>query len=108
MSSFDFNEMHKIQLELHDKYKNIWSPLSPEIGKDMLLYMMIEAGEVADILKKEGNKKVMEDKETRAHFIEEMTDVMMYFNDIMLCYGITPKEFEEIYREKHKRNMNRW
>ena len=33
---------------------------------------------------------------------------MMYFNDLMLCYGVTPNELEQIYREKHERNMSRW
>ncbi|MDY5911927.1 MAG: hypothetical protein SPJ62_07990 [Inconstantimicrobium porci] len=39
----------------------------------------------------------MEDDEVRKHFIEEMCDVMMYFNDVMLCYDIKPKEFIDIY-----------
>lgn len=108
MDNFGFSEMQKIQLELHDKYKHWWEPLSPKIGKDMMLYMMIETGEAADILKKNGSDNVMEDNETRAHFVEELVDVMMYFNDIMLCYGITSQEFEEAYREKHKRNLSRW
>ena len=25
-----------------------------------------------------------------------------------MCYGITPEEFEAIYRAKHERNMTRW
>ena len=33
---------------------------------------------------------------------------MMYFNDILLCYDISPEEFEQIYRAKHSRNMTRW
>ena len=33
---------------------------------------------------------------------------MMYFNDVLLCYGITPEELEKVYREKHERNMERW
>ena len=33
---------------------------------------------------------------------------MMYFNDVMLCYDITPEELEEVYQEKHRRNMERW
>ena len=41
-------------------------------------------------------------------FIEEMADVLMYFNDVMLCYGITEEELKEAYTEKFKRNMTRW
>lgn len=69
---------------------------------------MIEAGEVADIIKKKGDAKIMEDDEVRNHFIEEMCDVMMYFNDVMLCYDIKPKELIDIYRKKHNTNMKRW
>nr|MBR4282043.1 hypothetical protein [Clostridia bacterium] len=44
----------------------------------------------------------------RNEFVEEMADVLMYFNDVLLCYGITPAGFEKIYRVKHERNLKRW
>ena len=72
------------------------------------MWMMIEAGEAADIIKKLGDQAILENPETRRHFIEEMCDVMMYFNDTLLCYAITPEEVEEAYKEKHKKNMSRW
>lgn len=108
MENFGFEEMQSIQKELQEKYKDKWRPLSPEIGKDQLLWLMIELGEVADILKKSGGQKVMEDQEIRTHFIEELCDVMMYFNDVMLCYDISIDELKEVYLRKHKRNMERW
>ena len=70
--------------------------------------MMIEAGEVADIIKKKGDDAILNDPETRHHFTEEVCDVLMYLNDVLLCYGITPNEVENVYLEKHKRNMSRW
>lgn len=70
--------------------------------------MMIEAGEVADIIKKQGDDRIMNDPDVREHFIEEMCDTLMYFNDVMLCYGITPEELKKVYLDKHKKNMNRW
>ena len=108
MENFGFAEMQAIQRELQEKYKDIWSPISPETGKDKLLWLMIELGEVADVIKKKGNGKIMEDNEVRAHFIEEMCDVLMYFNDVMLCYDISIDELKQTYLEKHKRNMERW
>lgn len=108
MENFSFEEMQSIQKELQEKYKNKWRPLSPKIGKDQLLWLMIELGEVADVLKKSGSDKVMEDKEVRTHFIEELCDVMMYFNDVMLCYDISIEELKEVYLRKHKKNMERW
>lgn len=50
----------------------------------------------------------MDVPEVREHFIEELCDVMMYFNDVMLCYGIAPEELERVYLEKHRRNLERW
>ena len=50
----------------------------------------------------------MNDPETRRHFIEEIADVVMYLNDVFLCYGITAEEYAEIYRDKFERNMTRW
>lgn len=108
MSSFGFEEMRAIQEELQEKYFDKWGGLAPKKGRDFLLWMMIEAGEAADLIKKLGDGKIMEDPETRSRFIEEMCDVMMYFNDVLLCYSITPAEVEEIYKAKHQRNMGRW
>ncbi len=108
MSKFGFEEMQAIQRELQEKYLDIWGGLSPEKGRSSLLWMMIEAGEAADVIKKQGDREIMETEETRHHFIEELCDVMMYFNDVMLCYSITPEELVSIYQEKHRRNMHRW
>lgn len=107
MNDLSFCEMQEIQKELQEKYKDKWGGLGPEKAKDKFLWMMIEAGEAADVIKKNGGG-IVRDKEVRKHFIEEMCDVMIYFNDILICYDITPEELAEVYREKHKRNMQRW
>lgn len=108
MENFVFAEMQAIQKELQEKYKNIWEPLSPEAGKNKLLWMLAEAGEVAEVIKKRGDRAIMEDEAVRAHFVEELCDVMMYFNDVMLCYSISPEELAAVYRKKHEKNMARW
>ncbi len=108
MSEFTLNKMQKMQIELQDKYKDKWGGLYPEKGREMLLWMIGEAGEVADVIKQNGDKKIINDESIRQHFIEEMCDVMMYFNDVMLCYNITADELKQIYIEKHNKNMRRW
>ena len=108
MENFGLNEMQAIQRELQEKYKNKWSPICPATGRDKLLWMMIEAGEVADIIKKRGDRAIMEDAEVRHDFVEEICDVFMYLNDVMLCYGVTPEELQKVYLAKHQRNMTRW
>ena len=105
---FSLNRMHEIQTELQARYFDKWGGLSPERSVRTLLWMMGEAGEVADIIKKKGENSIMNDPEIRHDFVEEMCDVLMYFNDLMLCYDITPEELEAVYEAKHRRNMKRW
>ena len=108
MSQLNFEIMHEMQAELQEKYRGKWPVITPAIAREKLLWMMIEAGEMADIIKKKGDDKILEPGEVRDHFIEEMCDTLMYFNDVMRCYGISPEEFEKVYYEKHQRNMGRW
>ncbi len=108
MPDLNFQKMQEIQKELQEKYKDKWTPIEPANGGNKLLYMFIEAGEMADIIKKQGSNSIMEDSGIRHHFIEEMCDTLMYLNDIMLCYSISPEELGQVYLEKHERNMRRW
>lgn len=108
MSDFGFKEMQAMQMELQEKYIDKWGGLSPKKGRDKLLWMIIEAGEVADIIKKDGDKKIVNDEDVRNHFIEEICDVFMYMNDIMLCYSISSEELERAYKDKFQKNMKRW
>ena len=108
MNDITITEMQSMQRALQEKYIDKWGGLSPSIAREKLLWMMIEAGEMADIIKKQGDEAIMTDPEAHRHFIEEACDVLMYLNDVMLCYGITPEELEEVYEAKHRRNMKRW
>ena len=97
-----------MQQELQEKYRDKWGGLYPEKFHTMMLYLFAEAGEAIDVVKKNGHDAIMKDPAVRTHFTEEMADLLMYFNDVLLCYGITQEEFEQTYRKKHERNMNRW
>ena len=108
MEDIGFMEMQKLQRELQEKYKDKWEAISPETAKNKLLWLMIELGEAADIIKKDGNSAIMEKEDVRKHFIEEMSDALMYFNDILLCYDISVDELKQIYLDKHNKNMDRW
>ena len=105
MRAFILEEYQKMYQE---KYKEKWTPMEPQYAKDKLLYMFIEAGEMADIIKKQGDESIMQDIQVREHFIEEICDTLMYLNDVMLCYGISPEELEEVYLKIHEKNMKRW
>ena len=100
--------MQEMQRSLQEKYKDKWEPICPEIGQNKLLWMVGEIGEVIDIVKKNGGRTASEDENIRPNLIEEMADVLMYFNDVMLCYGISEEELKEAYIKKFERNMKRW
>ena len=108
MEHFEINEMLEMQKALQEKYKDIWKPICPERGKDQLLWMIGEIGEVIDILKKHGGENACQDSELREHLIEEMADVLMYYNDILLCYGISEEELKKSYISKYEKNMKGW
>ena len=108
MSNFTINEMQEMQRQLQEKYRDIWEPIGPETGKNKLLWMVGEVGEVVDIVKKNGGTKASVDENLRKQLIEEMADVLMYYNDVMLCYGISSDELKEAYVSKFEKNMKRW
>ncbi len=108
MQQFTMSEMQEMQKALQEKYKHKWEPICPEIGKNKLLWMIGEIGEVIDIVKKNGGEVACTDENIRHDLVEEMADVLMYFNDVMLCYGITEEEMKQAYTKKFERNMTRW
>ncbi len=108
MEGFDINEMLDMQRTLQERYKDKWEGISPEVGKNKLLWMIGEIGEVIDIVKKHGGQAACAEDGQRAHLVEEMADVLMYYNDVLLCYGITAEELKRVYTEKFQRNMDRW
>ncbi|MCI8717748.1 MAG: DUF550 domain-containing protein [Lachnospiraceae bacterium] len=44
----------------------------------------------------------------RKTFVEEMADVLMYYNDVLLCYNISEEELKAAYISKFEKNMERW
>ena len=108
MEDFGISEMLEMQKALQERYKDKWKPISPERGKDQLLWMIGEIGEVIDIIKKHGADDASGKAELREHLVEELADVLMYYNDVLLCYGISAEELKRAYAGKFEKNMNRW
>ncbi len=108
MADFSINQMQEMQRALQDKYKHKWEPICAEIGQNKLLWMIGEIGEVIDIVKKHGGTKASTDEDLRKDLVEEMADVLMYYNDILRCFNISPEELKTAYTEKFQRNLNRW
>ena len=108
MSDFTIKDMLAMQQTLQEKYKDKWETICPEAGKHKLLWLLGEVGEVIDIIKKNGDQKAVEDLDLQRHLVEEMADVLMYYNDVLLCYGISEQELKEAYTAKFEKNMTRW
>lgn len=93
--------------ELFEPHKDKWPPMESEYGKDFILYMVEELGEVISIVKKKGGAAIVDDPSVREAFLEEMSDVLMYYHDILLRYHVTAEEISEAYQRKHDQNMGR-
>ena len=108
MSDFGINEMQEMQRALQEKYKHRWEPIGPAAGQNKLLWMIGEIGEVIDIVKKHGGENASTDAALRQDLVEELADVLMYYNDVLLCYVIGAEELKQVYTEKFEKNMKRW
>lgn len=100
------SELLAMQVELQNAHPN-WGGTPPSRGREQLLWGVAEIGEVIDIIKKRGDNEIMNNPETRRHFVEELSDVFMYLTDVMLCYGITAEEYSKIHARKFAHNMKR-
>lgn len=101
------SQMMQLQRELFEPHKDKWHPMEPEYGKDFILYMVEEIGEVIAILKKKGSAAVMEDPAVREAFLSEMADVLMYYHDTLLHYHVTAEEISQAFTRKHNYDMTR-
>lgn len=108
--TLSIREMYLYQQRLQEKYARQWGePIEPGTAVRKLLWAHGELAEAGDILKKNGPiEEMLTHPEKKRHLAEELGDAMMYMYDVMLCCGITPEEFSEIYKAKCERNKNRW
>lgn len=101
------SQMMQLQKELFEAHGCKWSPMEPEYGGDFILYTVEEIGEVIAIWKKKGPQAIMEDPAVRAAFLEEMSDVLMFYTDVLLRFHVTPDEISQAYQKKHDHNVDR-
>lgn len=107
MPDIKISDMMSMQMDLWEQHRDIWSPMEAEFGRNFILWMMEEIGECIAIIKKKGDAAIMNDAVVRDNFVEEMSDVLMYYFDTLLRYGVTPEEISNTYIAKHHKNMGR-
>ena len=54
------------------------------------------------------SKTRVDESSLREELVEELVDVLMYYNDVLLCYGISEDELKQAYTSKFEKNMKRW
>ena len=97
MADFTVDQMQEMQRKLQEKYKDKWEQIGPETGKNKLLWMVSEIGEVIDIVKKNGGTKASTDIDIR-----KGKDAGYYY------MYITSDELKDAYEKKFEKNMTRW
>lgn len=105
--TIDVEEMLKMSKQLWEINKENWLPMEPEYGKIFLLYMIEEMGETISIIKKKGEEQIMNNPQIRERFIEEMSDILMYYSDVLNRFEISDEEFSEVYMKKYEKNTKR-
>ena len=89
-------DMMNFQRTLYEAHKDSWDPLAPEFGKDSLLYMIEEVGEVIAVLKKKGSAAIVNDPVVRQAFLEEMADVLEVLFAICEAKGYSIEELMQV------------
>ena len=107
MADIKISDMMRMQMNLWEQHKDTWSPMEAKFGRNFILWMMEEMGECIAIIKKKGDSAIMREASVREAFVEEMSDVLMYYFDTLLRYGVTPEEISNAYVAKHNKNMGR-
>ena len=102
-----FSDTLSMSKELWDLHKDQWSPMEPEYAKNFILYMIEEIGEVIAIVKKKSLNDVMAKGPVREHLIEELADILMYYNDTLNRFNISAEELATVYTKKHNSNLTR-
>ena len=107
MPDLKISQLIAMQDALQNRMKDEWLAITPENGHFSLLWMFEEMGEVVSIIKKRGNNAIMKDEKVRTAFVEELSDTLMYFIDLMSCYDVSADELSKAFIAKHDKNMKR-
>jgi NTP pyrophosphatase (non-canonical NTP hydrolase) len=107
MQDLKISELIAMQNALQNRMKDKWLPINPENGHFSLLWMFEEMGEIVAIIKKRGYNAIMNDETVRTAFVEELSDALMYFTDLITCFNVSAEELSKAFITKHETNMHR-
>lgn len=107
VNDLKISDMMEMQQELWEVNKDKWLPIEAKYGRNYILWLIEELGETIAIIKKKGDNAIMKNENVRVAFLEELSDVLMYYIEILRRYNITPCELSRAFIDKHNRNMKR-
>ncbi len=105
--NISIEDMLTLSMQLYQKHKREWRAMTPENNIYWIAWLVGEIGEVIDILKKEGTKRIMHNPKVRQTMLLEITDCYMYLADILNRYKFTAQEFSQAYFTKMNYNFKR-
>lgn len=101
------SELKNMQYNLYEINKDKWNDMNPKAAKNHLLYMVEEMGECISIIKKKGIDSIMQEGQVRDRFTEEISDVLMYYIEVLNRLNISEKELSKAYINKYEINTKR-
>ena len=101
------SDLLAMQTELQNKHLDDWGGTPPSKAREQLLWGICELGEVIDIIKKRGDDEIMNNPETRRHFVEEMADVIVVLDQILVRMGVSESELAFLEELKINRQLER-
>lgn len=107
MMDIRISEMMEMQQKLWENNKEYWSPIEPQYARNYILWMIEELGESIAIIKKQGDKAIMDNEGVREAFKEELSDVLMYYIEILRRYHISAEEISQAFIKKYEKNLKR-
>ena len=111
MTSFTLEEILEMQRALQERYKHKWEPICPENGKNKMLWMIGEIGEVAEVLNKRAGRKFSEGEDLQTQLGTELADMLHYIvaiaaiNGIDLTQNILEKDKKASVKYHHDVNL---
>lgn len=107
MAERKLSELMQMQRMLWQQHRDSWDPMEPEYARNSMLYLVEELGECIALLKKQGEREIADNPAVRSAFVTEMSDVLMYYLDTLLRFGITAQELTDAYTAKHEYDKKR-
>lgn len=104
-----FDKQNKFGLRLGHSFKDLTIREKEKATKEYELAIVAELIELLDCTnwKPWKNQRFMYDDDRMKDLHMELIDILHFWTDLCLVWGLTPKRVIELYREKHEINNKR-